>query len=88
VDFEYTVTASTIEGPHTFSGVVKDDELNEYTIGGDTTITVGVFDPWDYDLDEDGAISKMEALTAVVDYFGGLITKQQALAVIVLYFAS
>jgi len=88
VDFEYTVTASTIEGPHTFSGVVKDDELNEYTIGGDTTITVGVFDPWDYDLDEDGVISKMEALTAVVDYFGGLITKQQALAVIVLYFAS
>jgi len=45
-----------------------------------------LFDPWDYDVDEDGVISKMEALTAVVDYFGGLITKQQALAVIVLYF--
>jgi len=88
VSFDYTVTASTTEGPHTFSGVVKDEYLNEYTIGGDSTITVSVFNPWDYDLDENGVISKMEALTAVVDYFGGLITKQQALAVIVLYFAT
>ena len=46
------------------------------------------FNPWDYDLDEDGVISKVEALTAVADYLSGSITKQQALAVIVLYFAT
>jgi len=47
-----------------------------------------VFDPWVYDVDKDGVISKTEALTAVVDYFDGLITKEQALEVIVLYFAT
>jgi len=41
VTFDYTVQASTTEGSYTFSGVVKDDDLNEYTIGGDTSITVG-----------------------------------------------
>lgn len=65
-----------------------------YTEGGITktdtvSVTVsGVFDPWSYDADEDGAISKTEALTAVTDYFAGVITKAQALEVIALYFAS
>lgn len=46
------------------------------------------FDPWIYDVDEDGEISKTEALNAIVDYFGGDITKDEALQVIALYFAS
>jgi len=38
-----------------------------------------------YDADEDGVISKTEALTAVADYFDDVITKEQALLVIVEY---
>jgi len=45
------------------------------------------FDPWDYDVNDDGVISKAEALAAVADYFGGDITKANALEVIALYFA-
>jgi len=52
-----------------------------------TTVS-GVFDPWIYDEDEDGAISKSEALTSITDYFAGDITKAQALEVIALYFTS
>lgn len=44
------------------------------------------FDPLDYDTNEDGCISKTEALNAIVDYFDNQITKAQALEVIVLYF--
>jgi len=46
-----------------------------------------LFNPWDYDVDEDGVISKTEALVAVVDYFDGVITKHQALLVVALYFS-
>ncbi len=42
---------------------------------------------WDYDADQDGSISKEEALAAVSDFFAGHITKQQALEVIVLFFS-
>ena len=41
-----------------------------------------------YDSDEDGAISKNEAIAAVRDYFSGNLTKEQTIAVIRLYFAS
>ena len=42
-----------------------------------------------YDDDEDGAISKAEALVAITDYFGGkLPNKAHVVAVIALYFAS
>jgi len=44
-------------------------------------------EPWPYDADDDGIISKSEALVAVADYFSGDITKAQALEVIALYFA-
>jgi len=87
VTFTYIVKASTTEGVYTFSGVVKDEYNVAYPIGGDENITVG-FDPMNYDADGDGAISKVEALNAVVDYFDGAITKEQALEVIALYFAS
>jgi hypothetical protein len=49
--------------------------------------TPDTFDPWSYDDDKDGEISKVEALNAVVDYFDGVITKDQAIEVLWLYFA-
>ena len=41
-----------------------------------------------YDADEDGLISRDEALAAVNDFFSGDITRDQALEVIALYFES
>ncbi len=41
-----------------------------------------------YDDDNDGAISGGEVLTAVSDYFKGLITAEQILAMVSLYFSS
>ena len=41
-----------------------------------------------YDDDDDGAISKNEAIAAVVDYFASRITKAQTISVIVLYFST
>ena len=39
--FTYTVTASEVEGPHTFSGTLRDSDENVHAVGGDTTVTVG-----------------------------------------------
>jgi hypothetical protein len=44
--------------------------------------------PWAYDANEDGDIDKSEAIVAIIDYFGGLISKDQAVQVIILYFSS
>ena len=41
-----------------------------------------------YDEDGDGAISKREAIAAVIDYFNGIITKEDAITVIIAYFSS
>ena len=38
--FTYTVTASSTPGPYDFSGTLRDFELDDYTVGGDTRITV------------------------------------------------
>jgi hypothetical protein len=48
--------------------------------------TVPVFDPWAYDTNHDGVMSKAEAIIAVNKYFDGIITKDQALQVVNLYF--
>jgi len=45
VSFTYTVTASATAGTYSFSGVVKDEDKIEYTIGGDTEIGVTVAHP-------------------------------------------
>ena len=37
-NFEYTVTAPSTEGTYTFNGIVKDEDLYESTVGGDTSI--------------------------------------------------
>jgi len=87
VVYNLTVPLGTSEGIYDIDGTLFTSQ-DGVAVGGYSTITVSFFDPWDYDLDEDGVISKTEALAAVVDYFDGAITKEQALAVIVLYFAT
>jgi len=44
------------------------------------------FDPGDYDKDNNGNISKAEAIKSIQDYFNGLIAKAQTIQVIMLYF--
>ena len=39
-NFEYTVTASSTEDTYMFSGIIKDEENSEFTVGGDTSIDV------------------------------------------------
>jgi len=49
--FTYTVTAATVEDTYTFSGTIKDENLIEYPIYGDTAIVVvngGVPPPPDF----------------------------------------
>ncbi len=67
-------------GP-TLSGSQKVGQIVSIELTGIT------WSPLIYDSDQDGSISKQEALAAVVDFFGGQITKQQALDVIVLFFS-
>ena len=39
--FTYTVAAPSVEGPHSFSGVLLDSHLVEQAVGGDSSIRVG-----------------------------------------------
>ncbi len=88
VEITYQVQAPVIEGEYAFYGTATGDDLVAHSIGGDVAIDVGeqAWSPWDYDLDDDGIISKQEALNAVVEFFDQIITKQQALQVIVIFF--
>ena len=38
--FTYTVTASSVEGVHTFSGMLRDDDRQNHRVGGVGTVTV------------------------------------------------
>ena len=38
--FTYTVTASSVGGPHTFSGTLRDFDKNETAVGGASSVTV------------------------------------------------
>lgn len=46
----------------------------------------GPWDPWSYDTNGDGVISKPEVLVAITEYFDGLLTKEQILELIQLYY--
>ena len=81
---------ATVSAAGVITGVGGGDAtitVSYQTKAAEVSVTVG-FDPMVYDVDGDGAISKVEALNAIVDYFDGVITKDQALEVIALYFAS
>ncbi len=61
------------------------------TMNGNYSITAnfkGAFDPWIYDTNGDGELSKAETLVAIADYNADTITKNDVLAVVILYFLS
>ena len=40
ISFTYTVTASSVERSHTFSGVLRDDDIQDHDVVGDPEVTV------------------------------------------------
>ena len=87
--FTYTATASSSEGPHTFSGTVRDSEGNEYPAVGDDTVSVSLKD-WlfiRFDANNNGSIEIGELFSAIDDYFAGGIDVRQLFAIIDLYFS-
>jgi len=57
VSFDYTVTASSTAGSYSFSGIVKDEDNFEYSVGGDTDIEVTVV-PEEVELEFSGSLAK------------------------------
>jgi len=43
--------------------------------------------PWAYDANEDGAISRTEAVAALMDYFGLSLSRERVIQVLMLYFS-
>jgi len=81
-------SVATVSAAGLITGVAEGSAtvtVSYQTETAEVSVTVG-FDHWSYDEDEDGVISKTEALTAIADCFDGAITKEQALEVIALYF--
>ena len=92
--FTYTVTASTAEGSHTFSGVARFDNNrnNDLPVGGVSTVTVER--PIDvdalvarYDANGNGRIDRGEVIQAINDYLNGVagITRSGVIRLIQLY---
>ena len=87
--FTYTVTASSSEDPHTFSGTVRDSEGNEYPVVGDDMVSVSLKD-WlliRFDANNNGSIEIGELFSAIDDYFAGAIGIGEFFAIIDLYFS-
>ena len=91
--FTYTVTASSTEGSHAFSGVARfdSDRDNDLPVGGASTVTVeAVIDDATlvarYDANGDGRIDRGEVIAAINDYlFGGAISRRDVIRLINLY---
>ena len=94
--FTYTVTASSTEGSHAFSGVARfdSDRDNDLPVGGASTVTVGaVIDEATlvarYDANNNGIIEKGEVIAAINDYLFGegdeAISKAEVIGLINLY---
>jgi hypothetical protein len=63
------------------------DELFVVGLGGTIIHYSAAWDPWSYDANEDGLITKAECVVAIIDYFSQRILKTEAVQVIILYFA-
>jgi len=77
-----------VAGTYTIGLQVTDSALD--TAIDTATVAViaeGAFDPYIYDADENGVMSKDETLVAVNDYLAANITKNQVLEVVKLYFS-
>ena len=91
--FTYTVTASSTEGSHAFSGVARfdSDRDNDLPVGGASIVTVeAVIDEATlvarYDANGDGRIDRGEVIAAINDYlFGGAISRRDVIRLINLY---
>jgi len=67
---------------------VTDDTAATATDTATVTVTAeDAIDPWIYDIDDDGVISKDETLAAIADYEADTITKNDVLSVVILYFS-
>ena len=74
---------------HTIGLQVTDSALATATDTATVTVAeAGAFDPWIYDTNGDGELSKAETLVAIADYNADTITKNDVLAVVILYFLS
>jgi hypothetical protein len=71
----YTVTAKILVGGEVIA-----------THAGQDVKIAAEFDPWSYDTNKDGVISKAEILVALTEYFDGLLTKDQIMELIQLYY--
>ena len=83
----YSVTVSVTDGKNAGGGTLA--EIDD-TITVDITVATVALSELAamYDADEDGLISRDEALAALNDFFSGDITRDEALEVIALYFES
>ncbi len=85
--FSYSVTVSVTDNKNAGGGrLVEIDDTITVTI---TVISMELSEiAAMYDTDEDGLISRDEAIAAVADFFNGDLTRDQALEIIALYFES
>jgi len=82
----YNLTAPLTNGTYIFSGRFEDINHDIGDISGASSLVVGNFIAG-YDRNGNGRIDKNEAVQAVVDYFGGIITRQEAIEIVVSYFS-
>ena len=92
---QITVGAATTldyETQTTYTVVVTATDIFDLTDSVTVTISVTNVDlpgkANDYDADRNERIDREEAISAVIDYFDGLLTKEEALEIIQLYFSS
>ncbi|MFC1938077.1 hypothetical protein ACFLVS_03290 [Chloroflexota bacterium] len=86
IQFIYKVDGQIFGNPVYYDGILIDQYLNQYAIGGDTE--THYFDcAWDGDINGDGTFDIDDVLIAISDYFDGQITITDVLQLIALYFA-
>jgi hypothetical protein len=85
----YRVTAPAVAGADSFTGVLKDEDKSEVTVGGQsqaTTAAVGQSLLDRYDINPmDGSIGRDEYLEALDNYISGAIDRDAYLEVLDLY---
>ena len=87
ISFEVIGKTGNRSGLNISNGLLVNNKAEEIPAEWiDDEIIVGLFDPWRYDVNENGVIEKREVIDAIRDYFNDVITKEQVIEVIRLYF--
>ena len=94
--FTYTITASSVGGPHTFSGVLRDSDRNGHKVGCPCGVAVTDVDEERTLLDrydanpKNGMIDLDEVFKAIDDYFDyeDRLTLEEVFEIVDLYFDS